>query len=77
MQWHRHALLGAGVALLPDLALVFFGWRRTWLPESHPLVRLHRFWHSPQGLVWLICAAIASHIAVDWVSPHRRSHHES
>jgi len=77
MPWHKHALIGAGAALLPDAALALFGWRRTWLPESHPLVRLHRFLHSPQGLVWLLFVAMASHILVDWFSPHRSAPHES
>lgn len=64
----RHALLGAAVAVAPDAMLVLFGWRREWLPETHPLVRAHRFLHSPAGIV---AAAWASHVIADRFSPHR------
>lgn len=72
MRWPEHAAVGAVAAILPDIALVFFGWRRQWLPESHTLVRMHRFLHSPGGLVFVFCLAWASHVVLDWVSPHRR-----
>jgi hypothetical protein len=63
-----HAAIGAAVAIAPDAALVLFGWRRAWLPETHPLVRAHRFLHSPAGLV---AAAYASHLIADRFSTHR------
>lgn len=66
-----HAALGAVVALLPDAALAAFGWRKDWLPESHPLVRVHRFLHSPEGMALVVAAAYASHLIADRHSTHR------
>lgn len=71
MKSHQHALIGAVAAMTPDIFLAFFGWRKKWLPEDHPLVKAHRFLHSPTGLVWIITLAVASHIVVDWFSKHR------
>lgn len=68
MNWPKHAALGAAAALLPDAALLCFGWRRRWLPETHPLVRTHRLLHSPAGIVML---AAASHVVADRYSHHR------
>lgn len=64
----RHALLGATVAVLPDVVLATYGWRKTWLPETHPLVRAHRFLHRPEAVV---AAAWASHVIADRYSRHR------
>jgi len=66
-----HALVGAGAALLPDVMLLAFGWRRSWLPESHPLVRTHRWLHSPSGLVTVALLAYGSHLLIDRHSRHR------
>lgn len=69
-----HALVGAAVgavaAVAPDAALALFGWRRTWLPESHPLVRAHRFLHSGSGLALVAVLAWASHVVIDRYSEH-------
>ena len=71
MQSWKHALAGATAAVAPDVLLLAFAWRRDWVPESHPAVRLHRFIHSPQGLVVVLVAGWASHIVMDWWSTHR------
>ncbi len=75
MKAHRHALAGAAIgaaaAIAPDTVLALFGWRKEWLPESHPLVKAHRFLHSPSGLIWIFALAWASHVILDWFSPHR------
>lgn len=63
-----HMLLGAAAAMLPDAALATFGWRKRWLPETHPAVRVHRLLHSPAGIVLL---AVASHVVADRFSKHR------
>lgn len=66
----RHATLGAaigaGAAVAPDLVLLTYGWRRRWLPSSHPLVRAHRFLHSPLGLALAVVPlAYGSHLLAD------------
>jgi hypothetical protein len=66
-----HAVVGAGVALLPDVMLLAFGWRRSWLLESHPLVRTHRWLHSPSGLITVALLAYGSHLLIDRHSRHR------
>lgn len=68
MRTPAHLLLGAAVAAAPDVMLLAYGWRRTWLPDSHPLVRAHRFLHSPAAVV---AAAWASHVIADRYSTHR------
>lgn len=65
-----HAAIGATVAVLPDIALFAFGWRKDILPESHKLVKVHRFIHSSKGLLFVVCLAWASHVVVDWLTPH-------
>lgn len=75
MKSQHHALLGAAVgavaALLPDAALYCFGWRRDWLPGSHPLVRAHRVLHSPWSVVAAAAVAgWASHVVADRYSQH-------
>ena len=69
--FHTHLLTGALYGTLPDLLLLSFGWRRRWLPESHPLVRAHRFLHGPGGLVLVAILAYASHLIIDRRSTHR------
>jgi hypothetical protein len=76
MNGRRHAALGAVIgaaaAVAPDLALATFGWRRTWLPEEHPLVRAHRLLHDPRYVVPVAVAlAWASHVIADHYSEHR------
>jgi hypothetical protein len=66
-----HLLLGAAAGAAPDVLLLAFGWRRTWLPESHPLVRAHRFLHSPAGLVVPLLLGWGSHVVADRYSTHR------
>lgn len=68
---HRHAMLGAVVAVLPDVVLIAFAWRRDWLPESNRLVRAHRFLHSPASLPLVVGLAWASHLVADRYSVHR------
>lgn len=63
--------LGAVVAAAPDLVLFTFGWRRTWLPETHPLVRAHRALHSPASIPVIVGLAWASHVVSDHYSRHR------
>lgn len=65
------AALGASASVLPDTLLIFFGWRRDWLPDTHPLVRAHRFIHSGRGLLFVFLIGWASHIIADWLTPHR------
>lgn len=72
MQAHHHFLIGGTAAVLPDLLLVVFGWRKVWLSESHPLVQWHRFFHSTHGLITIVALAAITHIVVDWFSPHRK-----
>lgn len=71
MRSPAHALLGAAVAVAPDAALALFGWRRAWLPESHPLVVAHRWLHSPAAVPVVAAAAWASHLVADRLSSHR------
>ena len=71
MRSPAHAVIGAVVAVLPDVVLVLYGWRKTWLPESHPLVRAHRFLHSWRSVPMVVGLAWASHIIVDRYSTHR------
>jgi len=76
MRSDRHFLVGAALggvsAVAPDLVLAAFGWRHTWLPETHILVRTHRFLHSASGLLFIAFLGWASHIVIDWFSPHRK-----
>lgn len=67
----RHALLGAAVAVAPDAALALFGWRKRWLPPSHPLVRAHRALHSTASLPLVVGLAWGSHLLADRCSTHR------
>lgn len=67
----RHAALGAAVAVLPDALLLLFAWRRRWLPPSHPLVRAHRWLHSPRALPAVAAVAWASHLVADRCTSHR------
>lgn len=77
MKTPAHLLLGAAVAALPDIALVGYGWRRTHVPETHPLVRLHHRLHRPSSVLGaaaagavLFGAAWASHVYSDRHSAH-------
>lgn len=65
------AIVGAIVAVIPDVVLVTYGWRQTWLPARHPLVRAHRFLHSSRSLLLVIPLAWVSHIVADSHSHHR------
>lgn len=64
----KHAALGAGLAVLPDIFLALYGWRRRWLPADHPLVRAHGLMHSPVGIALVCCG---SHVVADRFSKHR------
>ena len=66
----RHMALGAVVGVLPDLLLLAFGWRRLWLPPTHPLVRAHRWLHT-NSVPLVIVLAWASHLWLDRHSAHR------
>lgn len=66
-----HMVIGAVAGAAPDVALFMFGWRKKWMPESHPLVRAHRFLHSPASIPLIIGLAWASHLIADAYSPHR------
>lgn len=68
---HVHALVGAAAALVPDVALALFGWRKQWLPESHSLVRAHRMLHGPMGIGLAVAFGMISHIVLDRYSSHR------
>lgn len=72
-----HFLIGGTAAILPDLLLLGFGWRRRWVTADEKtlagaLLRAHLFLHSPSGLVAVLLVGWCSHILVDWCSPHRR-----
>lgn len=67
----QHAALGAFVALLPDVALLAFGWRKRWLPDTDPAVRAHRFLHSRYAVPLVVALAYASHLWLDSRSTHR------
>ena len=71
MRTWTHAAIGAAAASAPDALLLLFAWRRTWLPESHPLVRAHRFLHSRQAVLYLVALAWATHVITDEHSSHR------
>jgi len=71
----QHAIAGAAVgiisAIMPDIILVSFGLREEWLPESHLLVRSHRFLHDHRGVLLIVVLAWASHVVIDRFSEHR------
>jgi hypothetical protein len=71
MKTPAHMLVGALAAALPDVALAAYGWRREWLPETHPLVRAHQFLHSPAGIVVPVTLGWISHLIADRYSTHR------
>lgn len=71
MKTPAHMVLGAVVAAAPDIVLAAYGWRHRWLPASHPLVRAHRFLHSPASVPLVVGAAWASHLIADRFSTHR------
>ncbi len=71
MKSSDHFVIGGVSAVLPDIALALFGWRKTWLGDEHPLVKVHRFLHGPRGLIFIILIGWSSHIIIDWLSPHR------
>lgn len=71
MRTPEHIVIGAVTAALPDAALALFGWRKEWLPESHPLVKAHRFLHSPASIPAIVGLAWVSHLIADRMSPHR------
>lgn len=64
----RHLLIGAAAAAAPDVMLTVYGWRRRWLPASHPLVRLHHALHHPAAVV---AVGWATHLIADRYSTHR------
>jgi hypothetical protein len=68
-----HMAVGAVAAALPDVVLFAFAWRRDWLPEGHPLVRAHRFLHTPRGIIVPFAIAWASHLVTDKYSEHRQA----
>jgi hypothetical protein len=67
----QHILVGAAAAALPDIVLMSYGWRKDWLPEDHPLVRAHRFLHSPPGIIVPFTIGWTSHLIADRYSAHR------
>lgn len=71
-KWHTHFVVGGLAGLLPDIALVLFGWRKTWVPESDPLVRTHRALHTWHMALWVVVLGIVSHIALDKVTRHNQ-----
>ena len=72
MSTTKHMVIGAAIAAAPDLALFAFGWRRTWLKDTHPLVRTHRWLHSPSGAMLVAILAYGSHLVADSFSNHRK-----
>lgn len=66
-----HAAVGAAAALVPDVALALFVWRRTWLPPTHPLVRAHRFMGGPAGFGVAVTLGYISHLVADRYSDHQ------
>ena len=75
MRTPAHLLIGAAAAAAPDVVLWCFGWRRRWLPESHPAVRAHRWLHSPAGIVVPLLLGWVSHLLADRWSWHRAGPH--
>lgn len=71
MKTPAHIAVGALAAAAPDIALALFGWRKTWLPETHPLVRAHRFMHSPKALPVVLAVGWVTHLVTDHYSKHR------
>lgn len=71
MRSWSHAAVGAAAAVAPDVLLLAFAWRRTWLPETHPLVRAHRFLHSPASIPVVLAVGWATHVITDRYSRHR------
>jgi len=76
MREDRHFIVGALVggvgAILPDIFLMFFGWRSEWLGEDHTLVKLHRFTHGRRGLVIIWLLGWTSHVIIDWLTHQTR-----
>jgi len=68
-----HAAAGAIAAMLPDIALATFVWRRRWIPDDHPAMRAHRWLHQPESIGLAIILAWASHLIVDRYTEHRTS----
>lgn len=77
MKTWGHVVAGAIGGAAPDLALYLFGWRRLWVPETHPLVRLHRFMHSKEAVIWLFFVGYLTHVVIDWFSTHNTSQDHS
>ena len=71
MDIRGHLVVGSVGSVLPDFFLWFFYFRKKWLPETHLLVRCHRFLHSYKGLILIFSLAFSSHIIIDWFSRHR------
>lgn len=65
-----HFILGGLVSTLPDVPLLLYGWRKDWVPETHPLVRLTRFLHTWKGLLLILGLAYVSHLLADAFSSH-------
>lgn len=70
MDIRGHLLVGSVGSVLPDFFLWFFYFRKKWLPESHYLVKCHRFLHSYKALIWIFVLGFSSHIIIDWFSKH-------
>lgn len=64
----KHFLIGGAAAVAPDVALFAFAWRKERVPEAHPLVKVHRFIHSPVGLWFVVVVAWTSHVVIDWLT---------
>lgn len=63
------AIVGALGSLLPDAMLATYRWG-DWLPADHPLIRLHQFAHSKDGLICWALLGYAFHLLVDyWTHP--------
>ena len=68
----KHFIVGGLAGVAPDFFLLFYGWRKNWLPKNHPLVMAHNFIHSwAGGLVTAIILGFISHIILDKFSHHR------
>lgn len=75
MRTPTHLLIGAAAGALPDVVLLTFGWRRQWLPPTHPLVRAHDWLHRPAGVVVPLTLGWVSHLIADEVSHHGAGAH--
>lgn len=67
MKAHKHIVVGVVASILPDLVMATYPWKGELEPDDH-LARLHRFMHSPSGLLVVFCVCYGLHVLIDWLT---------